>query len=100
MRQSMASLFRRIGAFSSASQRGHYEKAVARVVVALDSGKLKGTDKASLATPIIDSGLPGWLSPLDGVDWGELHRLAKDNRMPLETVNDLLTVLQLAIGNM
>ena len=100
MRQALASLFKRIGDWSAASQRKDYERAVSRVVAALDSGKLKSTDKAALATPVIDAGQPGWLSPLDGIDWVELHALAEEHKMPLETVNDLLTRLRTAIGNM
>jgi hypothetical protein len=98
MRQAVASLFKRIGEWSAASQHKDYEKAVSRVVAALDSGKLKITDKAVLATPVIDAGQPRWLSPLDGIDWVELHALAEEHKMPLETVNDLLTLLRVAIG--
>jgi hypothetical protein len=100
MRQAMASLFKRIGESFAAGQRKDYEKAVSRVVGALDSGKLKSTDKAALATPVIDAGQPGWLSPLDGIDWVELRLLAEEHKMPLETVKDLLTVLQVAIEKM
>lgn len=100
MRQVVASLFKRIGEWSAASQRKDYEKAVSHVVGALDSGKLKSTDKAALATPVIDAGQPGWLSPLDGIDWVELHALAEEHKMPLETVNDLLNLLRVAIGKM
>jgi hypothetical protein len=78
--------------------RQDYEKAVTRVVAALDSGKLKSTDKATLATPIIDAGQPGWQSPLDGIDWVELRLFAEEHKMPLETVNDLLILLRVAIG--
>ena len=67
-------------------------------MAALDSGKLQRADKAALATPIIDAGQPGWLSPLDGIDWVELHALAEEHKMPLETVDDLLTLLRAAIG--
>jgi hypothetical protein len=51
MSQAMAKLFKIIGETFSAGQRKGYEKAVTRVVAALDSGKLKSTDKATLATP-------------------------------------------------
>jgi hypothetical protein len=98
MRQALASLFKRIGDWSAASLHKDYEKAVSRIVAALDSGKLQSTDKAALATPIIDAGQPGWLSPLDGIDWVELHALAEEHKMPLETVDDLLTLLRAAIG--
>jgi len=97
MRRAIAKLFRRIGDYFAASQRKDYEKAVACIVAALDSGKLKSTDKAALATPIIDAGQPGIFSPLDGVDWVELHLLAEENEMSLATVGDLLTLLQFAI---
>ena len=100
MRQATTNLLKRIGEFFSAGQRKEYEKAVTRVVAALASGKLKSTDKASLATAIIDAGKPGWLSPLDGIDWVELHLLAEEHKMPLETVNDLLTLLRFAVGKM
>jgi hypothetical protein len=100
VRQAMTNLFKNIGKYFSARQRKDYEKAVTRVVAAIDSGKLKSTDKAALATPVIDAGQPGWLSPLDGIDWVELHLLAEEHKLPLETVNDLLAVLQVAIGKM
>jgi hypothetical protein len=100
MGQAMAKLFKRIGETFSAGQRKDYEKAVARVVAALDSGKLKGADKATLATPIIDAGQPGWLSPLDGIDWVELRLFAEEHKMPLGTVDDLLILLGVAIGKM
>jgi hypothetical protein len=61
---------------------------------------LKNTDKAALATTVIDAGQPVWLSPLDGIDWVELRALAEEYKMPLETMNDLLTLLQFAIGKM
>jgi hypothetical protein len=97
MRQAMANFFKRIGETFSAGQRKDYEEAVTRVVAAVDSGKLKITDKATLATPVIDAGQPGWLSPLDGIDWVELHLFAEEHKMPLETVDDLLAVLRVAI---
>jgi hypothetical protein len=62
--------------------------------------KVKNTDKAALATRVIDAGQPGWLSPLDGIDWLELHAFADEHKMPLETVNDVLTLLRIAIGKM
>ena len=98
MRQALASLFKRIGDWSAASQRKDYERAVSRVVAAIDSGKLKSTDKAARATPVIDAGQPGWLSPLDGIDWVELHLLAEEHKLPLETVDDLLAILRVAIA--
>jgi len=100
MRQAMAKLFKRIGETFSAFKRKDYEEAVTRIVAALESGKLKNTDKATLATPIIDAGQPGWLSSLDGIDWVELHLLAQEHKMPLGTVNDLLALLRFAIGKM
>ena len=98
MRQAMAKLIKKIGETFSDGQRKDYEKAVTRVVAVLDSDKLKSTDKATLATPIIDAGQPGWLSRLDGIDWVELHLFAEEHKMPLETVNDLLILLRVAIG--
>jgi hypothetical protein len=97
MRQAMANLFKEIGESFSAGQRKDYEEAVTRVVAAIDSGKLKTTDKGTLAAPVIDGGQPGWISPLDGIDWVELHLLAEQHKMPLETVDDLLTVLRVEI---
>lgn len=98
MGQAMTKLFRRIGDYFVSSRCEDYERAVARVAAAIDSGKLRRTDKANLATPIIDAGQPGWLSPLDGIDWVELHTLAEENKMPLETVNDLLALFRFVIG--
>ena len=94
----MAYLFKKIGEIFSAGQRKDYEIAVTRVVAALDSGKLKSTDNAALATPIIDAGQPGWSSPLDGIDWAELRLFAEEHKMSIETVNDLLILLRAAIG--
>jgi hypothetical protein len=100
MRQVLASLFKIIGDWSAASQHKDYEKAASRIVAALDSGKLQSTDKAALATPIIDAEQPRWLSPFDGIDWIELHALAKEHKVPLETVNDLLSLLRDPFGKM
>jgi hypothetical protein len=61
---------------------------------------VKSTDKASLAAPVIDAGQPRWLSSVDGIDWVELHLLAEEHKMPLETVEDLLTLLRVAIGEL
>jgi hypothetical protein len=60
----------------------------------------RGHNLQALANPVIDAGQPGWLSPLDGIDWVELHALAEEHKMPLETVNDLLTLLRAEIGKM
>jgi hypothetical protein len=94
----MKNFFKRIGKNLSAGLREDYEKVVTRIVVAIDSGQLKNTDKAVLAIPVIDAGQPRWLSPLDGINWVELHTLAEEHKMPLETVSDLLTLLRIAIG--
>ena len=64
-------------------------------MTAVDSGKLKSTDKAPAATRFIDVGVFG---PLDGVDWAELHVLAEENKMSLATVSDLMALLRFAIG--
>ena len=85
----------KVGDYLRADTKRDYEVALARVVTAVDSGKLKNTDKASAATPFIDVGVYG---PLDGVDWVELHALAEENKMSLATVSDLTTVLRFAIG--
>lgn len=100
MRRALKNLLKRIGETFSAGQQKDYEKAASRIVAALDSGKLKSTDKANLATPIIDAGQPGWLSPLDGIDWVELRLFAEEHKLPVETVNDLLAVLNVAIQKM
>lgn len=96
----MKNFFKRIGKSLLAGHRKDYGKAVTRIVAAIDSGNLKNTDKAALATAVIDARQPGWLSPLDGIDWVELHALAEEHKMPLETVNDLLALLQIAVGKM
>jgi len=87
--------FGRIGDFFRAQSRKGYEEALARIVTAVDSGKLKSTDKAPAATRFIDVGVFG---PLDGVDWAELHALAEENKMRLATVSDLMALLRFAIG--
>ena len=97
MRQALGNLLKRIGKTFSDGQRDDYEKAASRIVAAVNSGQLNGTDKANLATRIIDAGQPGWLSPLDGIDWVELRLFAAENKLPLETVDDLLTVLRVVI---
>jgi hypothetical protein len=94
----MTILFKHIVKYFSARQRKDYEKAITRVVGAIDSGKLKSTDKAAQATPVIDAAQPGWLSPLDGIDWVELHLLAKEHKLPLETADHLLAILRIAIA--
>jgi hypothetical protein len=94
----MTILFKNIVKYFSARQREDYEKAITRVVAAIDSGKLKSTDKAAQATPVIDAAQRGWLSPLDGIDWVELHLLAKEHKLPLETVDHLLAILRIAIA--
>jgi hypothetical protein len=98
MRLAMANFLTTIADALSAHQREAYERAVTHIMAALDSGKLKSTDKVALATPVIDAGKPGWLSPLDRVDWIGLHLLADEHKLPLETVNDLVSILQVAIG--
>jgi hypothetical protein len=100
MRKAMANLLKRIKNVLSLHQRKEYEEPVARVVAALESGKLKSDDKATLAIPVINRGQPGWLSPLDGIDWAELQLLAKECELPFEMVNDLLVLLRTAIGKM
>ena len=100
MRRALRNLLEKIGETFSAGQRKDYEKAASRIVAALDSGKLKSTDKANLAAPIIDAGQPEWLSPLDGIDWVELRLFAEEHKLPMETVNDLLAVLRVAIQKM
>ena len=97
MRRALGNLLKRIGETFSAGQRKDYEKAASRIVAALESGKLKSTDEVNLATPVIDAGQPGWLSPLDGVDWVELRLFAEEHNLPVETVSDLLAVLRVAI---
>jgi len=87
--------FRRIGDFFRAQSRKDYEEALARVVTAVDSGKLKSTDKAPAATRFIDVGVFG---PLDGVDWAELDALAEENKMSLATVSDLMALLAICHG--
>ena len=88
MNSRIAKTFRRIGDFFRGQSRKDYEEALTRVVTAVDSGKLKSTDKAPAATRFIDVGVFG---PLDGVDWAELHALAEENRMPLATVGEKST---------
>lgn len=90
-------LFRRIGDYFADSQRKDYEKAFDRVAAALDSGKLRSTDKVTLGARIIDAGQPAVFSPLDGIDWVELNLLAEENKMPLVTIDDLCALLQFAI---
>jgi hypothetical protein len=89
-----------IGKAFSAYRREGYERAVSRILTAVDSGNLKGTDSAEMTIPVINAGQPGWLSPIDGIDWVELRLTAEELKLPLATVNDLLFILQLAIGNM
>lgn len=80
------------------SARKEYEAALSRVTEAIDSGKLKPSDYAPLAIPVIDAGKWKW-SPVDGIDSVELIMLAEEHNMPLETVADLLALLRAAIQN-
>ncbi|MDP9339242.1 MAG: hypothetical protein M3P45_10280 [Acidobacteriota bacterium] len=98
VRPVITNLFNNIRKCILARQREDYEKAITRVVAAIDSGKLKSTDKAAKATPVVDAEQPGWLSPLDGIDWIELQLLAEERKLPLETVNDPLAILRIAIS--
>jgi hypothetical protein len=49
-------------------------------------------DKKQKATEFVEP--KGWRSRIDGIDWVEVDLYAKENKMPLETVADLLLVLK------
>jgi hypothetical protein len=82
-----------VDAFSS---RKEYEDALSRIEEALRLGRLKPTDNAALAIPVIDAGKWKW-SPVDGIGSVELVMLAEKHDMPLETVEDFVALLRAAI---
>ena len=85
----MANFWRRIADVFSA--RREYEAALSRVAEAVRLGRLKPTDDAGLAIPVMDGGKWKW-SPVDGIDAVELTMLAEEHNMPLETVEDLMAL--------
>jgi hypothetical protein len=74
------------------SGRADDEAAVAAIEDAILSGKLNPQDKRPKATEFVEP--KGWRSHIDGMDWVELDLYAKENKMPFETVADLLLVLK------
>jgi hypothetical protein len=78
------------------SARKEYEHALSRIEEALRLGRLKPSDYAALAIPVIDAGKWKW-SPVDGIDSVELVMLAEEHDMALETVEDLMALLRAAI---
>ena len=93
----MPNFWRRIADVFSA--RKEYEAALSRVAEAVRLGRLKPTDYAVLAIPVIDAGKWKWSPPVDGIDSVELTMLAEEHNMPLETVADLLASLRALTEN-
>ena len=75
------------------SMRGDYSQNIAAIESAVRSGFLSLTDKKSSATNLVDT-VTGWRSWTEGIDWVQLQAYAEDNRMPFETVGDMLNVLK------
>ena len=83
-------LFNRL--IATISDQNDYKAATLAVEGAILSGKLSPLDKRQKATEFIEP--KGWRSHIDGIDWIELDLYAKENKMPFETVADLLLVLK------
>jgi hypothetical protein len=74
------------------SSRADYGAAISAIQEAIRSEKLTPQDKKQKATEFVEP--KGWRSRIDGIDWVEVDLYAKENKMPLETVADLLLVLK------
>jgi hypothetical protein len=74
------------------SDQNDYKAATLAIEEAILSGKLNPQDKRQRATEFVEP--KGWRSRIDGIDWVELDLYAKENKMPFETVADLLSVLK------
>ena len=79
------------------SSSADYEAAIAAIQEAIRSEQLVPQDKKQKATRFVEP--QGWRSRIDGIDWVEVDLHAKENKMPLETVADLLVVLKSIIRN-
>jgi hypothetical protein len=75
------------------SMRGDYSQNIAAIESAVQSGSLRLTDKKARATDLVDT-VKGWRSRMEGIDWIRLQAYAEDNKMPFETVGDMLNVLK------
>ena len=75
------------------SMRGDYSQNIDSIESAVRSGSLRLTDKKARATDLVDT-VKGWRSWTEGIDWIQLQAYAEDNKMPFETVGDMLNVLK------
>lgn len=82
--------FKRVA--TALSNREDYEAAISAIEEAILSGKLSPQDKRQKATEFVEP--KGWRSRIDGIDWVELALYAEENKMPFESVDDLLSVLK------
>ncbi len=77
------------------SPRKDYQDALAAIESALNSGKLKHTDNASLAFAVVEERQPSRMARLvDGIDTVELHAFAEEKGMPVVTVGDIVSLLK------
>jgi hypothetical protein len=83
-------LFKRV--VTALSDQADYEAAISAIEEAILSEKLSPQDKKQKATEFVEPN--GWRSRIDGIDWVELALYAKENKMPFESVADLLSVLK------
>lgn len=83
-------LFKRF--VTALSDRDDYEAAISAIEQAILSGKLSPQDKRQKATEFAEP--KGWRSRIDGIDWVELALYAEENKLPFESVADLLSVLK------
>jgi hypothetical protein len=83
-------LFKRV--VTALSERAGFEAAVSAIEEAILSGKLNPRDMRQKATEFLEP--KGWRSRIDGIDWVELVSYAEENKMPFESVADLLLVLK------
>jgi hypothetical protein len=75
------------------SMRGDYSQNIAAIETAVQFGSLRLTDKKGRAAALVDT-VKGWRSWTEGIDWIQLQAYAEDNKMPFETVGDMLNVLK------
>jgi len=80
---------------AAVSPRKDYQHALAAIESALNSGKLKHTDNASLAFAVVEKRQPSRMARLvDGIDTVELHVFAEEKGMPVVTVGDVVSLLK------
>ena len=72
--------------------RTNYQSSIANLKNAIAADKVRPEDK--LAEIVNLEALAGWDSWTEGADWVELEMFAKEKNLRLETVADLVVILQ------